>query len=86
MFEVWKNFKFKNVFALFKRVFYIEFLSLLIFQSNIPDIPTLLSNICFQFVSSEFRWLWLVAGNRYLQHDRVMEVYVLDDDGGLMVD
>ena len=31
-------------------------------------------------VSSEFKWLWLVAGNRYLQCDGLGEV------GGLTVD
>ena len=31
------------------------------------------------------RWLWLVAGNRYLQYDAVREVGVLDEDGWLTV-
>ena len=34
------------------------------------------------FVSSKFRWLWLVAGNRYFQCVDVSEVGVLDHDGG----
>ena len=29
------------------------------------------------------RWLWLVAGNKYLQNDVVREVGVLDEDGWL---
>ena len=36
------------------------------------------------FVSSEFKWLWLVPGNKYLQCDGVGEV-VLDEDGILTV-
>ena len=39
----------------------------------------------FWFVSSEFKWLWLVAGNRYLQCDRLGKVGVLDEVGGLIV-
>ena len=31
------------------------------------------------------RWLWLVAGNRYLQYDVVREVDVLDEDDRLTV-
>ena len=34
------------------------------------------------FVSSEFKWLWLVTGNRYLQCDGVGEVDVLDEVAG----
>ena len=34
-------------------------------------------------MSSEFKWLWLVAGNSYLQCDGLGEVDVLDDFGGL---
>ena len=41
--------------------------------------------IKFQFVSSEFKWLWLVAGKRYLQYYGLGEVDVLDDDSGLTV-
>ena len=41
--------------------------------------------IKFWFVSSEFKWLWLVAGNRYLQCDELGEVSVLDEVGRLNV-
>ena len=37
------------------------------------------------FVSSEFKWLCLVAGNRYLQCDGLGEVGILDEVGGLTV-
>ena len=37
------------------------------------------------FAWTEFRRLWLVAGNRYLQSKGVREVGVSDDGGGLIV-
>ena len=36
-------------------------------------------------VSSEFRCLWLIAGNRYLQCDGLRDVDTLDENGGLTV-
>ena len=60
-----------------------SFLDWLLYQYNIPHIPTLLTKIFVWFVSLEFKWLWLVAGNGYLQRDGVGEV--LDEDGGLNV-
>ena len=44
-------------------------------MSNIPTIQT---SIFVCFVSPEFRWIWLVAGNF-----KVRKVGVLDEDGGL---
>ena len=42
--------------------------------------------INFRFFSFEFKWLWLVAGNRYLQCDGGLgEVDVLNEVGGLTV-
>ena len=41
--------------------------------------------IKFWFVSSECKWLWLVAGNRYLQCDGLGEVGILDEVGELTV-
>ena len=41
--------------------------------------------IMLWFVSSEFKWLWLVAGNRYLQCDGLQGVSVLDEVGGLTI-
>ena len=38
------------------------------------NIPTLLATTFVLFVSSEFRWLRLVARNRYPQCDGVIEV------------
>ena len=38
----------------------------------------------FWIVSSEFKWLWLVAENKYLQCDE-LEISVLDEVGGLPV-
>ena len=54
------------------------------YQYNIPNIPILLTTMFVWFVSSEFKWLWLVPGNKYLQCDGVGEV-VLDEDGILTV-
>ena len=41
------------------------------YQYNVPNIPTLLTTTFVCFVSSEFKWLWLVAGNRYHQCDGI---------------
>ena len=41
--------------------------------------------IMLWFVSSEFKWLWLVAGNRYLQCDGLQGVGVLDEVGELTI-
>ena len=38
----------------------------IMYQYNEPNIPTLLTTIFVWFVSSEFKWLWLVAENRCL--------------------
>ena len=37
------------------------------------------------FVWSQSKWLWLVAGNRYLQCDGLGKVFVLDKVGELAV-
>ena len=50
-----------------------------------PNIPTLLATTFVLFVSSEFRWLRLVARNRYPQCDGVIEVGKLDEGGWLTV-
>ena len=42
-------------------------------------LPTIF--VCF--VSSELKWLWLVAENRCFQCDGVWEVDILDEDGEL---
>ena len=42
--------------------------------------------IKFWYASSEFKWLWLVADNKYLQCDCLGEVSVLDEVGGLTVE
>ena len=52
-------------------------------QYNVPNILTLLTPIIVYFASSEYRWFWLVAGNRYIQFDGVRKAYILDEDGGL---
>ena len=53
-------------------------------QYNVPIIPTLLTTIFTWFVLSEFKWLWLVAGNKYIQCDGLGEADVLDEDAGLI--
>ena len=59
-------------------------LSLDLYQYNVPHIPTLLTTIFVWFVLSDFKWLWLVAGNR-CRYDDEGEDSVLDEDGGLTV-
>ena len=54
-------------------------------QYSLSNIPTVLTTIFVWFLSSDFKCLWLVAGNRYLQCDGVGEFGVLDEDGGLTV-
>ena len=53
---------------------------------SISDILILATTTFVWFVSSEFTWLWLAAGNKYFQCDRVREVVVLYEDGGLTVE
>ena len=77
--------KFQNVFPL------SEFFRLIscfyyLYQFNVANISTILTTIFVWFVSSEFKWLWLVAGNEYLPRDGVGEVGVLEEDGGLNIE
>ena len=44
------------------------------YQYNVPTIPTLLTTIFVWYVSSEFKWLQWVAGNRYIQYDQLGEL------------
>ena len=54
-----------------------------IYINIIYQIFLLPKQCLFLFVSSEFKWLWLIAGNRYRQCDCVMKVGVFDEYGGL---
>lgn len=38
----------------------------------------------FVFFSSEFKWIQLVAGNRFLHYDSIGEAGVLDEDDELI--
>ena len=42
-------------------------------------------SIKFHFVSSKFKWFWLVAGNRYFQCDGLEMAGVLDEVRGLTI-
>ena len=48
-------------------------------QYSVPNVSTLVTTIFAWFVLSEFKWLWFVARNRYLQCNGVGEVGVLDE-------
>lgn len=39
----------------------------------------------FVFFSSEFKWIQLVAGNRFLHYDSIGEAGVLDEDDELIL-
>ena len=54
-----------------------------LYQFNLPNISTSQTTILVWFVSSEFKWLWLVA--EYLQCHGIGETGELDEDGGLTV-
>ena len=58
---------------------------LLIFvQYNVANFPPLATALFVWFVSSEFKRLWLVSGNRHIQCDG-SQVGVLGEDGGLSI-
>ena len=52
---------------------------------NVPYISILLTTRFVWFVSSEFKWLWLAAESRCLQCDGVVEVGMVDEEGGLTI-
>ena len=56
-----------------------------LYQYHVNNIPTLLTTMFARFVSSEFKCVWFIAGNRYLQCDAVGENSVLNEDGGFTV-
>ena len=41
-------------------------------------------NYNVRFFSSEFKWIQLVAGNRFLHYDSIGEAGVLDEDDDLI--
>ena len=56
-----------------------------LYQYNVPNISILQSTAKFWFDWLKCKWLWLIAGKRYLECDGVEDVGVLDEDGGLTV-
>ena len=56
-----------------------------LYQYNEPNFHTVPTTVFVWFVLPEFKWLWLVAGNRCFQCDGVREVGVLDEDGSLTI-